>query len=75
VNTYWPELDHAERRVLEYALANGTVRSADIASALGYTSSYVRKKLMRLRKKFDVRENAMLLMTAANRRSSSATPK
>jgi DNA-binding CsgD family transcriptional regulator len=67
--TDWPELDHAERRVLEFALKHGTTRSADIAAALGYTGSYVRKMLMRLRKKFDVRENSMLLMTASGQRT------
>ncbi len=60
----WPKLSTTELRVLEFALSSETARSSTIASALGYTESYVRQTLVRLRRAFGVHENAALLLRA-----------
>lgn len=60
----WPPLSETEERVLKFALEAETARSRTIAVALGYTPEYVRQILFRLRRAFDVHENAALLLRA-----------
>lgn len=64
----WPELTSAERAVLEYALKAETARADEIAAALDFAPSYVRKLLMRLRRAFEADDNAQMVLRADRRR-------
>jgi DNA-binding CsgD family transcriptional regulator len=67
----WPQLSVAEERVLAHALRFETARADRIAAELGYSAEYVRQVLKRLRKAFDVHENAALLLRAERSKQAS----